>query len=57
MWSGLERGKKDPEEIRLGQTGADAAQINDRDDQLSLLQDDSWTAPDKVHKPVQLSPL
>lgn len=34
--------------------GAHSAKINDRNDQLSLLQDDSWTATDK---PAQLSPL
>lgn len=27
--------------------GADAVKINDRNDQLSLLQDDSWTTSDK----------
>ena len=34
--------------------GAHAAKINDRNDQLSLLQDDGWTATDKR---AQLSPL
>lgn len=39
--------KKKTEEIRSGQMGADAVKINDRNDQLSLLQDDSWTTSDK----------
>ena len=46
--------KKHPEEVRSGQMGAHAAKINDRNDQLSLLQDDGWTATDKR---AQLSPL
>lgn len=46
MWSWLER-KKNPEEIRSGQLEADAAKINDRNDQLSLLQDDGRTASDE----------
>lgn len=47
MWSWLERKNENPGEIRSGQTGAEAAKISDRNDQLSLRQGDSWTATDK----------
>lgn len=58
MWSWLERKKKkNPGEIRSGPTGADAAKISGRNDQLSSLQDDSWTAADEGSQACAAEPL